>query len=180
MKEALIIIDYQYDFVAEDGLLTVGQNARDIADNIYSLALECLDKNKDIIFTLDSHNRENWVNHPESKSFNIHCEKGTKGQEPYGKLNDIKEKCIIIEKKGYCIDTNDLDDIVNKYDDIILCGVVTDICVLQTAIALYNAYVNKNKKVKLKLKKSACASFDNDKHNFAIDYMKNILGMEII
>lgn len=182
MKNLLIIVDYQYDFVASDGLLTAGEQAQNIEDNIYNLANTYINNNDDILLTLDTHIKEEWNIHPESKSFNIHCEKGTKGHYPYGKIKDLSsyENTKFIEKKGYCPLSKDMENIVNNYDNIELCGVVTDICVMQTAIGLYNTCVNLGKNINFKVNINSCASFNKDFHKFAIDYMKNILGFEIV
>lgn len=181
MKNLLVIIDYQYDFVADDGLLTAGKSAQLIEDNIYNLSNKYINNNHHIIFTLDTHIKDEWNIHPESKSFNLHCEKGTKGYEPYGKLKEILsyKNCKIVEKKGYCPKSEDIEQIINSYDNIEICGVVTDICVLQTAIALYNACANMDKNIKFKVNHDACASFNEQGHNFAIEYMQNILGFDI-
>lgn len=182
MNNLLIIVDYQYDFVADDGLLTAGKKAQDIENNIYDLANEYIKNNSDIIFTLDTHIKEEWHIHPESKSFNLHCEKGTKGHNPYGKLEKVLsyKNCKILEKKGYAPTIKDIENIVNNYDNIELCGVVTDICVLQTAITIYNACANMGKNINLKVNPNACASFNKNGHTSALDYMKNILGFKII
>ncbi|WP_250278307.1 isochorismatase family protein [[Clostridium] colinum] len=182
MKNLLIIVDYQYDFVADDGLLTAGVQAQNIENNIYNLSNIYIKNNDDIIFTLDSHISQEWNIHPESKSFNIHCEKSTKGYEPFGKTKNILsyKNCKTLEKKGYCPTINDINNIINNYKNIEICGVVTDICVLQTAISLYNACVNSGKKINFKVNSNACASFNLEGHKFAIDYMKNILGFEVI
>lgn len=182
MKNLLIIVDYQYDFVADDGLLTVGEPAQNIENNIYILANKYINNNDDILLTLDTHINEEWQTHPESKSFNIHCEKGTKGQAPYGKIKNILnyKNISILEKKGYCPLPKDIEHIVNNYENIEICGVVTDICVLQTAISIYNCYVNLGKQINFKINVNCCASFNKDAHIFAINYMKNILGGELV
>lgn len=182
MKNLLIIVDYQYDFVADDGLLTAGKPAQDIEENIYELANKYIKNNDDILLTLDTHIKEEWSIHPESKSFKMHCEKGTKGNAPYGKIKNILsyENVNVLEKKGYCPLPKDIEYIINNYDNIEICGVVTDICVMQTAIALYNSCVNSGKQINFTLNTSCCASFNKYGHNFAIDYMQNILGFKIV
>lgn len=182
MKNLLIIIDYQYDFVAYDGLLTAGQQAQSIENNIYNLANKYINNNDDILLTLDTHIKEEWDIHPESKSFSIHCEKNTKGHAPYGKIKNILsyENAKSLEKKGYCPLPKDIENIINTYNNIELCGVVTDICVLQTAISLYNTCVNLGKNINFKVNVDACGYFNKYGHSFAIDYMKSILGFEIV
>ena len=182
MKNLLIIIDYQYDFVSDDGFLTAGTPAQSIENNIYNLANLYIKNNDNIIFTLDAHIKEEWHMHPESKSFNMHCEKGTKGYEPYGKTKEILnyKNTFIIEKKGYAPLPKDIQDIITTYDSIELCGVITDICVLQTAIMLYNTAVNIGRNITFKININACASFNEQGHNFAINYMKDILGFKVV
>ena len=182
MKKALLVVDYQYDFVAEDGLLTVGKVAQNLENIINERIEKYLSEKNEIIFTLDTHIKDEWENHPESENFPLHCEKGTKGHEIFGK---IKEKANLeniqkIYKKGYCPKNCDLKNIVNKYDEIEIIGVVTDICVLQTAIGLYNISVNLGKKIKIKIFEKGCASFNAQGHEFALNYLNNILGCEII
>lgn len=182
MKKALIVVDYQYDFVADDGLLTIGKIAQNL-ENIINQRVEkyLYDKN-DVIFTLDTHTKLDWDIHPESKSFSIHCEKGTKGHKLFGKLQEKFDLEITkkLYKKGYCPKSCDLEKIVVKYDEIEVVGVVTDICVLQTVIGIYNIAVNLGNSINIKIFEKGCASFDEEKHKFAIDYFKNILGCEII
>lgn len=182
MKKCLIVVDYQYDFVAKDGLLTAGECARDIEKNIYSIMAKYKENNDDIIFTLDTHEKMNWGNHMESKSFNLHCEKGTKGHEPYKSTKQFLtyENMVLIEKKGYAPNIKDIELISLKYSNIEFCGIITDICVLQTAIMLYNTSINIDKNIKFSVNKDACASFDTEGHKFALKYMQNILGFDIV
>lgn len=182
MKKALIVVDYQYDFVAEDGLLTAGKVAQDLEDIIYQRIEKYLAEGSNVIFTLDTHIEEEWENHPESKSFSLHCKKGTKGHKLFGKIQEKAdlENTEKIYKKGYCPKNCDLKKIVSEYDEIELVGVVTDICVLQTAIGLYNTSVNLGESITIKVFEKGCTSFNNEGHEYSLKYLKNILGCEII
>lgn len=182
MKKALVIVDYQYDFVAKDGLLTAGKPAQDIENVINKTIDKYLKNNDKVIFTLDTHTREKWEKHPESKSFSIHCEKDTKGHKVYGVIEEKArlEETVKLEKSGYCLNTTDLEWLIENFNEIEILGVVTDICVLQTAVGLYNTSVNRGKIVKFKVNEKGCASFNEDGHRFALNYMKDILGFEII
>lgn len=182
MKKALIIVDYQYDFVAKDGQLSVGENARKIEKNIEIIVDEYIKNGDEIIVLLDTHKKSEWANHTENKNFCMHCEKNTKGHEIYGNVKKVFEynKAVYIEKCSYTPNEKYIYDIIKTYEKIEICGVVTDICVLQTAILLYNLSVNASKNIDFFIYKSACASFSEKRHINALNYMKNILGFKII
>ncbi len=61
-----------------------------------------------------------------------------------------------------------------------LCGVVTDICVLQNAIGLYNHAANHGLSVQFRLCPACVASFNADNHQWALNYMQNTLGFKFV
>lgn len=180
MKKSLLVVDYQYDFVAEDGLLTVGESARKIENNICNkINIYTIEHT---YFTFDLHQKKDWVDkiHPETKIFQEHCIEHTKGYNLYGKLKDMRTKNLnYINKKAYCPDHNYIKDLVSRYDCIEVCGVVTDICVFQTVIGLYTYAVNNNKPLKLKVDKNCCASFNLEREVWSLKYLKDVLGIEV-
>ena len=179
--KALIVVDYQYDFIAEDGALPVAGAGDAIEQNIvdrtkqYNIA--------DIYFTLDCHAQDNWSDasdHPEGKIFPPHCLQGTKGYEVFGALKDIDApQANYLNKRAYAPNAQHLNMLVDKYTEIELCGVVTDICVFQTAIALYTTAVNSKKQLKLSIRRNCCASFNPEREEFALTYLKEVLGCEV-
>ena len=90
-NEALIVIDYTYDFVATDGKLTCGELGQAIEGKIVSLIDEFVAANKVVLFANDMH-IENDPYHPESKLFPPHNIEGTAGRELYGAVKDVYEK----------------------------------------------------------------------------------------
>ena len=81
MKKILMVVDYQTDFVAQDGALPV-PNADTIADNIQSR----IDSDDYIarVYTFDTHTKNDYDGSDEQKLFpNIHCEFGTDGWNFY-------------------------------------------------------------------------------------------------
>ena len=182
MKKCLIVVDYQYEKKEENGLLTAGNSARDIEVFLYNKVNEYIERGHDVIFTLDTHTKADWNIHPESRCFPLHCEKGEKGHELFGKLNVFMNDSRVnfLEKSAYCPDFKFLEKAVFEYDEISVCGVVTDICVLQTVIGLYTTKVNLKKGTRLCVYENGCASFDDKKHCDAINYMKSVIGAEIL
>ena len=91
MKQALLIIDYTNDFVADAGALTCGKPGQAIENKIISLADEFLDKKQWMILPTDLH-QKNDPYHPETKLFPPHNLANTWGRQLYGKLADWYEK----------------------------------------------------------------------------------------
>lgn len=187
IQRNLVIIDYQYDFVALDGLLTCGQPAIDIEPNILNL-IE-LFKDDNIFVTYDTHYAKDWNEGTltnEAKIFPMHCVFETKGFELFGKLNDklstinhdkiyknsfATEKLIkkILEKNN-----------PNKELSIEFCGVATNVCVFQNVLLAYNYLVQNGVPFSITIHKNAVASFDSTLEQQALDYLKNTLGVKIV
>src|SRR5690606_6078590 len=90
MKKALIVIDYTYDFVADNGKLTCGKPGQAIEKNISTLIEQFIEHNDVVVFANDLH-FENDPYHPESKLFPPHNIVGTKGRELYGSVKELYE-----------------------------------------------------------------------------------------
>lgn len=182
MNQALIIIDYSYDFVADDGKLTAGKPAQDVEEHMVNAINAFVDKKAPIFFMMDIH-KENDPHHPETKLFPPHNIEGTAGRDLYGKVGaryeEIKslDNVFLINKTRYSsfAGTN-LDLLLRErnIDTVVLGGVVTDICVLHTAIGAYNLGYN------IQVLENCVASFNADGHTVALDHMKNSLAAEII
>ena len=61
-----------------------------------------------------------------------------------------------------------------KVDTVILTGVLTDICVLHTAIDAYNLGYQ------IEVVEPAVASLSEENHKFALNHLQNVLGSTII
>ncbi len=179
MKELFLIIDYQVDFVADDGALTAGKPAQAIEPAIAAEIERCRSGRIDILATQDTHRESSWQDtHPESRQFPIHCEHGSAGWQLYGRLADLNLNTLV--KTSYMMAAGDIDRIVQTYDKITLAGVTMDICVFQNAIGLYNHAANIGKLVEFSVRSDCVASFDPDGHQYALAYMKDKLGFSII
>lgn len=177
MKKLLLVIDYQNDFVAPEGILTAGEPAQILEPHILKRVEDYLAEGQDILFTLDTHDMASWDRHPESAAFAPHCLRGSEGWQVYGGLAPYAEGRSV-EKSAYCPPFALLEAWVAEYDSIELLGVCTDICVLQTAVGLYTAKADSGSAVRLSVDKKGCASFDQKGHEYALDYMHRILQME--
>lgn len=180
--KALIVIDYSYDFIADDGKLTVGKNGQAIEESILKHMKNFLSNGDLVVITMDYH-RENDESHPESKLFPPHNIVGTKGRELYGSIKDFyeenkeNENLIFLDKERYSsFYKTTLDEILKKKDikDIYLTGVCTDICVLHTAVDAYNLGYNIN------VYSDSVASFNENGHDVSLQHFKNSLGANIL
>lgn len=182
MDKALIHIDYTNDFVAEDGALTSGEPGQAIHDEVLALTKTFYEKGQFIAFTIDKH-LENDSHHPESRLFPPHNIEGTKGRELYGDLEEYyqtiknSENVFYTDKTRYsAFNGTELELKLRErgIQEVHLIGVVTDICVLHTAIDAYNKGFN------IIVHEKAVASFNQAGHEWALSHFKNTLGAEVV
>lgn len=182
MTKALISIDYTYDFVADDGLLTAGKPAQAISDRIAQVTQEAYDRGDYIFFAIDRHDEGDCF-HPETKLFPPHNLAGTSGRDLFGPLADFYDKSkadprvFWMDKRHYsAFAGTDLDIRLRerKVTRVVLTGVLSDICVLHTAIDAYNLGYE------IEIISSAIASITEEAHLFALNHFKNVLGANIL
>ncbi|MDO1604656.1 isochorismatase family cysteine hydrolase [Lactobacillus sp. YT155] len=178
-KEALLIIDYTNDFVADDGALTCGKPGQEIEDYIVNLA-DNMKENAFIYLPTDIHVKDDPF-HPETKLFPIHNQENTWGRELYGKLapwyQANKSNTVqLMDKTRYSsfAGTN-LDILLRErhVDTVHLVGVCSDICVLHTAVDAYNLGY------KIVIHEKGIATFTDNGQEWSLNHFKNSLGATI-
>ncbi|MFI3225996.1 MAG: isochorismatase family cysteine hydrolase [Clostridia bacterium] len=180
MKKALIVIDFNNDFVADDGKLTCGAVAQAIDEKIASLVEEFA-KNGDFIVNACDNHVENDLYSIEKDMFPAHCFDDY-GKDLYGKTKIAVEKVeknqyLYIAKNRFSAFAGTPLDLKLKergVNDIILVGVCTDICVLHCAVDAYNLGY------KISIVRDGVASFNQVGHDFALSHFENTLGAKII
>ena len=133
------------------------------------------------IITANDYHTLNDISHPEFKLFAAH-NVDDYGRELFGEVKTSIEKIssnrlITINKNRYSAFVGtDLELKLRERNitELYLCGVVTSICVMQTAIDAYN------KGFKINILEKACMDAENECHMFAIEYMKKVLNANII
>ncbi len=132
MKKALVIVDFQNDFVT--GSLGF-ESALKLEDKIAKKIIEYRLLNYDIIFTYDTHDL-NYLETNEGRNLPIkHCIKGTNGWNLYGKI----DKMVTNTDKAFYKNTFgsiELGEYLKNqdYKEIELIGLVSNICVITNAI----------------------------------------------
>ena len=168
MKKALVVVDYQIDFV--NGAL--GFAGAELLDPlIVGKINECRKDGGKIIFTFDTHT-EDYLNTAEGRKLPVtHCIKDTEGHGLYGEAAKcVKPEDTVIEKPSF--GSLELIDVLRSenFDEVELCGLVTDICVVSNAVIAKAALPE----ARVAVDSKACASFDKDKHNAALEVMKSV------
>jgi nicotinamidase-related amidase len=183
-RQALIVIDYTVDFVADEGRLTCGAAGQAIEGKITELTRSFAEANRPVVFAVDVHD-EGDVFHPETKLFPPHNVRGTSGRDLYGQLGafyrDWTDQGLTypvkwMDKTRYsAFAGTDLEMYLRarNIDQVHLVGVCTDICVLHTAVDAYN------KGFQIVIHRDAVASFNPSGHAWALEHFAGSLGAEI-
>ncbi len=160
----LIVVDMQVDFIS--GSLG-SEAAKAIVENV-------VDKVKSfggrVIFTRDTHT-ESYMETQEGKNLPVkHCIKDTDGWQICDELKPYAEN--IIDKITFgCIDLPSYIQNQNEpIDEIELCGLCTDICVISNAMVLKAALPE----VKISVDSTCCAGVTKESHNTALNAMKAV------
>lgn len=134
-NKLLVVIDAQNDFI--DGTLH-NQDAIEAMPNIKELVDAAVNLDYDIIYTTDTHNPNTYFETQEGKNLPImHCEFNTPGWEIHPMAQCPRyyhAKYIIKSSFGTLKWKNEVD--LMKYDEVIICGFVTSICVLSNVCIL--------------------------------------------
>lgn len=160
----LIVVDMQVDFI--NGSLGSAL-AMAIVPNVVE---KVKNYNGKVIFTRDTHFKE-YLQTQEGRNLPVeHCIKDTKGWEICEELKPYVEK--VIDKITF--GSIDLSEIIKGYaeeiEEIELCGLCTDICVISNAMLLKTSFPE----VKISVDASCCAGVTIESHNNALNAMKAV------
>lgn len=172
MKELLVIVDYQNDFV--DGALGF-DGAEKLDTLIRDRIMDYLNRDKDILFLMDTHD-ENYLKTMEGKNLPVeHCIKDTDGWKFYGETGKLMRKLIeenkanLIYKTGFSADPRDVDSYRN-YDKVEVAGLVTNMCVIGNAML----FKTLNQEAEVVVDSKLTDSFNSDLHSSALDVMEGL------
>ena len=172
MKKLLIIVDYQKDFV--DGAL--GFEGAELISKVIKEKIEIyLNNDYHIIYTFDTHN-EDYMNTVEGSKLPVpHCLKGSKGWEIKDEVNYLNKAIKTFEKPTF--PSLELANYLkeNPYDEVELCGLVSNICVISNAVMVKAALPN----AKIFIDALATDSFDKVLQEKCFDVLEG-LHIEVI
>lgn len=164
MKKLLIAVDMQNDFV--HGALGSGC-AKEIVSRVAALIEQEKEKGTEIVFTKDTHG-EDYPATQEGRLLPVlHCVKGSRGWETIPELVPYAADARVFEKGAF--GSVELAEYVreNGFEQITLCGVCTDICVISNAL-LIKAFCPE---AIVRVISSACAGTSEENHRAALTAM---------
>lgn len=179
--KALIVVDYQKDFV--DGALGF-ESAKDLDEGIANLVKEYIKEGYIVIFTYDTHGKDYLVTQEGRRLPFEHCIRGTDGWKLYGKVGEVhdayEDNCVIdVHKPTFgskgLIPVLEGISAAGEIEEITLVGVVTNMCVISNAVIAKAACPE----ARIVIKKDLVDSFDKDAHQKALDIMAT-MQMDII
>ena len=156
-----IVVDVQNDFI--DGALGSAE-----AQAIIPKLVNKLEKiQNELIFTQDTH-KDNYLETTEGKFLPIvHCLKNTFGWDIAPEIQPFVSKGTVIEKSSF--GSTRLPSLLKKYDEVELCGLCTDICVISNALLIQAFYPAKT----IIIDSQCCAGSTVEAHQAALLVMKN-------
>ena len=170
MADAVIVVDMLRCFMESGHPLYAGDKAREIIPSVQKLLEKELARGSKIYFICDNHDLDDL----EFKMFPPHCVAGTPEAEVIPELSRYPGE--IIPKKRYSGFFNtDLEAKLRKLkpDKLIICGVLTDICVMHTTADA------RNRDYPVEVPVDGVASPDEKAHQFALEHMEKVLGAKL-
>lgn len=167
MKRALVVVDYQNDFVT--GSLGFPE-AEKLEERICKKLEEYRQRGEQIIFTFDTHTAD-YLSTKEGKNLPVeHCFKGTPGWEIYGKAAEYLAGAIVFEKETF--GSLNLAGYLKEegFDEVELLGVVSNICVLSNAVLAKAALPE----AEILVDASCVASNDKSLEEQALNLLENL------
>ena len=160
----LIVVDMQVDFIS-------GSLGSELAKAIVPYVVEKV-KNFDgkIIFTRDTHSPE-YLATQEGKNLPVvHCVKDTAGWEICDELRPYMQTVVDKITFGSVHLPSLLKEDEKEIEEIELCGLCTDICVISNAMLLKATFPE----IKISVDAACCAGVTMESHNTALAAMKAV------
>lgn len=168
---ALLVIDMLNDFVDEKGALPV-QGAKDLIGPIKNLLTRFRNSRELVVFVCDSHL-------PSDREFEVwgsHAVKGTWGSQVVDELKPLPEEPVVFKRRFSGFFGTDLDLILreNCIEEVVVTGVLTNICVLYTASDAYQ------RGYRVTVPKDCVAAADAEMHEFALRQLEQVVGATVL
>ena len=164
MKKCYLVVDVQNDFVS--GSLGF-DGAQGVAERI---AAYLKNVDGDLVFTQDTH-FDNYLETQEGKNLPVvHCIKDTPGWEIVPELTEFTKDAPVFEKSSF--GSPDLLEYfkTHHYDEVEIMGLVSNICVISSAVLVKTA----DPEVLITVNKTLTDSFDASLNTKVFDVLKGL------
>ncbi len=170
--EALLVVDMLVDFIDPKGALYIGPAAEKLVPEVKTRLKAHRAAGNSVIFICDHHLEDD----KEFEMFPPHTLEGSGGDEIVRELAPEPGERIIYKRRFSAFFSTDLDLSLREkgITEIELAGCLTNICIL------YSCADARAINYRVKVFKKAVASSDQDAHRFALQEMKNTLGVNLI
>lgn len=171
-RKAMIIIDMLNDFVDEKGVLYCGESSKAIIPIIREKAAVCREQGGTVIYLQDAHDEADL----EFEKFPKHAVAGTWGNRIIETLAPAPGDRVLQKTRYSGFYGTGLDKVLREVapDEVMVVGVCTSICVMDTVGGLVNRDYN------VTIPVDAVADFDAQAHEFALKRMKHIYGARMV
>ena len=159
--KVLVVVDMQNDFIS-------GSLGSDEAKGIVPFVKDkIMNYDGRVIFTRDTH-MQDYLNTREGRNLPVeHCIKDTDGWQICDELKNFATEIVDKITFGSC----DLPEIIGEApEEIEICGLCTDICVISNAMILKAAFPE----IDIIVDSKCCAGVTPESHNNAIEAMKAV------
>lgn len=171
MANAVLVVDMLQGFMEEGYPLYIGAGARSIIPNIQKLLEREMAEGSQIFFICDNHDPDD----PEFKIFPPHCIQGTAEAEVIPELAGYLGETIPKKRYSGFYGTK-LEEKLEELqpDKLIICGVLTNICVMHTTADA------RNRDYEVEIPLNCVASPDEAAHRFALEHIEGVLGARLV
>ena len=171
MPNAVLVVDMLEGFLEEGHNLYCGDEARKVIPNVKRLIEREQAAGSKVFFICDNHDPDDL----EFQMFPVHCVRGTDEANVIQELSGYEGEVLLKQRYSGFFGT-DLEQRLTDLDpeNVIICGVCTDICVMHTAADARNRDYN------VEVPVDCVATFDSDAHTYALQHMEKILGAKLV
>ncbi|MBU3805351.1 MAG: cysteine hydrolase [Candidatus Fournierella pullistercoris] len=174
MANVLVVVDYQNDFV--DGSLGF-ERAVALEPGIAQRVEKALSDGWKVMFTRDTHPADYLTTREGQFLPVVHCVKGTPGWQLFASLHQYEQtsnpQVAIVDKPtfGSPLVAQAVQELCGgEPEQIEICGLVSNICVVSTAIMLHSTFLNSS----ISILEQLCAAPNPQDHD---NTMKLLAGM---
>jgi len=174
MKTCLLVIDMQNEF--KDGVLNCGMVDEEFVVRVRELIEFCRGKGVEIIFTKHQikKDKSDCEKYEDDACF---CVEGTRGVEILEEVKPLDDERVFIKNRISGLYKTGLEEYLreNGFEKIVVCGVMTNCCVRQTALEL------QIRDFKVVIVDDCCATSDKRTHDFTLRDIESLVsGLEVL